>query len=143
MLSKWQVAAASADKLAKKFVAKFVPAYKRHEVTLLDDEDIDYSQKEEELLVNSLSFIEQSRLDKAEKLLTDLLISTHYKSYVAAYNLGVVKEAQGELKAATKYYHLADSLQVKPVKEINQAVNRIRVSILKRDKARKQVQPTL
>jgi len=90
MLTKWQVAYASADKLAKQFVANFVPAYKIFEVTLLDDEDIDYSKREEELLDNSLVFIEQSRLDKAEKLLMSLLISTNYQSYVPAYNLGVV-----------------------------------------------------
>jgi len=139
MLTKWQVAYASADKLAKQFVAKFVPAYKSFEVTLLDDEDIDYTQTEEELLDNSLIFIEQSRLDKAEKLLKNLLISTKYQSYVPAYNLGVVKEAQGELKQAAKYYHLADSLQVKPVKEINKAVNRIGWAISKRDKAKVQM----
>jgi len=143
MLTKWQVAAASADKLAKQFVAKFVPAYQTHEVTLLDDEDIDYTKREEELLDNSLLFIEQSRLDKAEKLLMDLLISTQHKSYVPAYNLGVVKEAQGELRKAATYYHLADSLQIKPVKEINQAVNRIGISILKRDQARKQLRKKL
>jgi len=143
MVSKWQVAAASADKLAKQFVAKFIPAYKNFEVTLLDDEDIDYSQKEEALLDNGLAFIEQSRLDKAEKLLIELLISTQYKSYVPAYNLGVVKEAQGELRTAATYYHLADSLQIKPVKEINQAVNRIGASILKRDQAKNQLRKKL
>lgn len=140
MLSKSQVAHTAAEKIAEEFVAKFVPSYSRFKVDLLADEDIDYTDSEEELLENSLLFIEQNRLDKADKLLTSLLKSTEHRSYVAAYNLGVVKESQGNLREAARYYKLADSLQVKPIKEINKAVNRIQLSIVKRDKAKIQMQ---
>ena len=66
--------------------------------------DIKYNNKEEKLLELSLEYIKQNRLDKAEQFLVDLIDSTNQKSYVAFYNLGVIKEANGEYVYAQKYY---------------------------------------
>ncbi|TXL23567.1 hypothetical protein BMR03_01905, partial [Methylococcaceae bacterium HT2] len=88
---------------------------------------------------NGLEYINQNRLDKAEQLLSNLLQSTQSKSYVAAYNLGVVKEAKGELLEAKKYYSLADQLQIEPIEEINTAVNRIKAEVINMEQANIQV----
>lgn len=127
------------NKIAASFVAKLVPRYSTFEVTLLEDEDIDYGSKEEELLENSLEFIKQGRYDKAEMLLVELIDSTKQKSYVPFYDLGVIKEAQGEYAQAQEYYHRADALTKEPVAEINDAYNRIKTLIAKDEMAREQL----
>jgi len=137
--TKSYAAQSMAHSIAKDFIFKLTPNYINIYVALLDSEDIDYTDTEEALLKNGLKFIKQNRIDKAEQLLSTLLTSTQSKSYVAAYNLGVIKESKGHLKEAQKYYMLADSLQIEPVEAINKAVMRIRISLQKRKSALKQV----
>ncbi len=137
--TKENAAPSIAKNIAEDFVKKLSPHYISSSVTLLDSEDIDYTDREEDLLKHGLKYLQQNRLDKAEQLLSKLLASTHSKSYVAAYNLGVIKESQGQLQAAKKYYTLADALQIEPVEAINKAVMRIRTSLYKRKSAIKQV----
>lgn len=128
-----------ASKIADNFTYKLTPHYRDFKVVLLDTPDIDYSSHEEELLEASLEYIKQNRLDKAEKLLVDLVDSTKEKSYVAFYNLGVIKEAQGGYSEAQKYYKVADNLVVKPVKEVSKAYVRIGKIIEKNNKAKEQI----
>ncbi len=141
--SKDQASQILAKKIAQDFIFKLKPNYKHVEVTLLESEDIDYTDREESLLKNGLKYFKQERINKADQLLSELLKSTQFKSYVAAYNLGVVKEAKGELAEAAKYYHLADNLQIEPVEEINQAVNRIQSSLIRNKQAQSQVSRNL
>jgi len=142
-ISKVGAGQSMAKSMAKTFVKKLVPYYSSRQVSLLDDEDIEYTEREQALLKNALLFIKQNRLDKAEPLLMDLLKHTGFKSYVAAYNLGVVKEAQADLTKASEYYQLADQLQIEPVEEINAAINRIKVSKFKSNKAKAQLHRNL
>lgn len=128
-----------ANQIANEFVYKLTPHYTTLSVSLLDDPDLDYSAKQEKTLEVAIDYIEAGRLDKAERLLGTLLTSTQNQSYVAAYNLGVVKEAQGELEDAKRLYLMADQLQQEPVDEINQAVVRIDQVMLKREKALSQI----
>lgn len=107
------------------FVSKISPSRYNISIELLEEPELDYTDKQEELLEYSLEYIKSNRLDKAEQLLSELLTSLNDKCYVAAYNLGVVKEAQGELKKAKTLYDLADNLVLKPNELINQAVLRI------------------
>jgi len=141
--SKNQAAQFLAKEIAQNFIFKLKPNYEYIQVTLLESEDIDYTDHEESLLEDGLAYFKQKRLNKAEQLLSELLKSTQFKSYVAAYNLGVIKETKGELKEAEKYYNLADSLQIEPVEEINQAVNRIRSSLIRSKQAKIQVDRNL
>jgi len=129
-----------AAEMADKFVYKLAPRYKTSYLTLLDSPDIPYADNETLLLENSIEFIEASRLDKAEGLLLQLVQSTGSKSYVALYNLGVVKEAQAEYQQARRYYQMADQLQIQPVEEINLAVVRIEQVIEKHEQALQQIQ---
>ncbi len=125
--------------MANEFTYRLTPHYKHFEVVLLEEPDLDYTDKQEELLKVSLKYIEQGRYDKAERFLTDLIDATDSKSYVAFYNLGVIKEAEGKYEEAKEYYSYADNLMVEPVEEINNAVVRINSLIDKRQKTREQL----
>lgn len=128
-----------ADLISNNFVNKLTPHYRNFRVELLDEGDLDYSDEQEQLLEVALTYIEQGRLDKAERFLIDLIDSTRAQSYVAFYNLGVVKEAEGKYIEAKEYYENADNLMIEPVKEINAAVLRINSLIQKRQKTQAQI----
>ncbi|MCX6052522.1 MAG: hypothetical protein NTZ60_08415 [Campylobacterales bacterium] len=128
-----------ANEISNEFTYKLTPHYYYFSVVLLEDPDLDYNKAQEKLLENSLEYIKQNRYDKAEKLLMDLVDSTDKQSFVAFYNLGVVKEAQGEYKKAQEYYKIADNLMVKPVEEISTAYNRIASMIENQNKTQKQM----
>ncbi len=139
MPSKEIVAQRLADVISNNFVYKLTPHYRNFRVELLDEGDLDYTDKQEQLLEVSLTYIEQGRLDKAERFLIDLIDSTDSQSYVAFYNLGVVKEAEGNYAEAKEYYENADNLMVEPVQEINAAVIRINSLIDKRQRTQAQI----
>ncbi|QOP41679.1 CsgG/HfaB family protein [Sulfurimonas marina] len=128
-----------ANEIANSFTYKLTPHYKRFNVVLLEEPDIEYTDREEKLLEVSLEYIEQGRMDKAEQLLTQLIDSTNQKSYVPFYNLGVIKEAQGNYKEAKEYYGYADNLMIEPVQEINKAIVRIDTLIEKRKRGMEQI----
>ena len=128
-----------AESIANSFIYKLTPHYRNFKVVLLEDPDLDYSDKQEQLLEVSLEYIEQSRFDKAERFLIDLIDSTDSQSYVAFYNLGVVKEAEGNYVEAKESYENADNLMVEPVAEINAAVIRINSLINKRQRTQAQL----
>jgi tetratricopeptide (TPR) repeat protein len=128
-----------AESIADSFTYQLTPHYRVFYVTLLEDPDLDYTDQQEKLLKVSLEYIKQNRYDKAEQFLTRLIDSTGGKSYVAFYNLGVIKEAQGKYKEAKEYYEYADNLMIEPVEEINQAIVRINALIDKREKTMKQL----
>ena len=128
-----------ASSIANEFTYKLLPHYKTFEVVLLEDPDLDYSDEQEELLKFSLKYIEQGRYDKAQALLFRLIDATSQQSYVAFYNLGVVKEAEGNYKEAQEYYEAADNLMLKPVEEISDAYLRIKSLIAQRARANAQI----
>lgn len=127
------------DVLADEFTYRLAPHYRTFSVVLLEDPDLDYSDKQEKLLEVSLTYIEQGRYDKAEKFLGELIDATLSQSYVAFYNLGVVKEAQGKYAEAKEYYTMADKLMLEPVEAINTAVIRIERLIQKHKKTKEQL----
>lgn len=126
--------------MANEFTYRLTPHYRNFLVTLLEEPDLDYNDKQEKLLEVSLLYIEQGRYDKAENFLGELIDSTASQSYVAFYNLGVVKEAQGNYKEAQEYYAQADALMIEPIEEINSAVVRINALIQKQKRTREQIQ---
>ncbi|CAI6149175.1 MAG: hypothetical protein SPLUMA2_SPLUMAMAG2_00922 [uncultured Sulfurimonas sp.] len=128
-----------ARSMASRFTYKLTPHYRHFEVALLDDPDLDYTDKQEELLEVSLEYVEQRRYDKAEKLLIRLVDATGSQSYVPFYNLGVISEARGKYGDAKEYYEYADDLMVAPVEEINEAIVRIDRLIVKRERTREQI----
>ena len=133
------VAQQLAGKIAAEFTYKLTPHYRYFRVVLLEKPDIDYDDRQERLLEVSLQYIKQQRYDKAEKFLVDLIDSTHKKSYVPFYDLGVIKEAQGKYVEAEEYYKFADDLAIEPVDEISRAYIRIQRLISKNNKTQEQL----
>lgn len=111
--------------ISNEFISKISPNKRVLSIELLDDPEIDYTDKQDELLEYSLKYIESNRYDKAEQLLSELLTSTNDKCYVAAYNLAVIKEANSQYELAKQLYDLSDNLVLEPNDIINKAVNRI------------------
>jgi len=129
-----------ATAMSKKFAFKLTPHYRTFNVTLLEDPDLEYSEPQEKLLENALVYIKQNRYDRAEDLLTKLIESTGRESFVPIYNLGVIKEAQGDYVNAKNFYEAADKLTVEPVSEISASIIRIDTLIEKRNAAMQQIQ---
>lgn len=127
------------ENIAYEFVSTLTPRYIYFEVELLDDIEFDSTSKQDDKLENALKYIEANRMDKAEQLLSELLDEFDGRSYVVAYNLGVVKEARAKLNEAKNLYYLADEISQEPVDELNQALVRIDDLISKRDEAIRQI----
>jgi hypothetical protein len=127
--------------IANEFVETITPTYKYFKVTLLEDEDIDYTIYQENLLENSLKLIELGSIDEANALLQKLVYSTKSKSYVALYNLAVTFESLGQLDSAYNAYKKAKllSLQNKVIEEIINSVQRIQLLIQSKKEAEKQI----
>jgi curli biogenesis system outer membrane secretion channel CsgG len=127
-----------ANNIARRFVYKLTPNYQYTNVTLLEDPDTNYNNQQQQWLKNGLAFVEANRLDKAQSIF-EHLYQQQPNSYVAAYNSGIVKEAQGQYQEAQTYFKIADKLQTKPIDEINQAVNRIQLEISQLKRANQQI----
>ena len=128
-----------ANSLTSIFVKKLAPYYTQYYVEILDTPEIDYTDKQEQLLENALVYLEHKRYKKAEQLLSKLLDSTSDSCYVAAYNLGLIKEKNGELKKANQLYALADSLTIEPNEALDKAIIRVKSSIHSRSEATRQI----
>ncbi len=111
--------------VAGQFVRQVSPNPVSFEVSLLDEPELDYADDQEARLEYGLEHLKNGRLDKADLLLSELLSSTADRCYVAAYDLGLVKELKGQYMQAQSLYRLADRLTIKPIEEIDDAVLRI------------------
>lgn len=138
--SKESVVQNLARSIANSFTYKLTPHYRYFSVELLDKPDLDYTDAQEDLLKHALAYIEHKRYDKAQTLLSELVESTGQESYVAFYNLGVVKETQGDYEKAKRYYQRAESLTNEPVEAISIAYNRISIAIEESNITAKQLQ---
>lgn len=127
------------NKVADQFLKSISPHYRYFKVELIGSLDVKLEKPEQDKFKNSIEFIKAGRNDRAEELLTDLMTATQGQSYAVSYNLGVMKEAKGELEEADKLYAAADKLTVKPVKPIDAAVSRIKTAIEKQKKAQEQI----
>lgn len=129
-----------ANLIASQFIHSITPSYSYREIELLDEPDIKYDSQQKKLLKSGLEFIESNNLKKAEDFLSQLVFKTHSKSYVANYNLGVVKEAKGEYQKARQLFTLAEDILQKPNKTVSNALNRINSVISKHQHAQQQLQ---
>ena len=125
--------------IAHAFVSQLTPTYIYFKVTLLDEIEFDVSSTQEKKLENALKYIEVNRMDKAESILNVLLDELDGRSYVVAYDLGVVLEARGKFNEAKDMYALADEIASEPIEELNIAINRIDDLISKKDEAIRQI----
>jgi len=139
VLSKGQALNRLASAIAKEFVYKLTPNYIYFDVSLLDSIEIDATSTQEESFSNALKYIKYTRYDRAKKILDKLMEAFDGKSYVVAYDYGVVNEATGNFKKAEELYQLADDLTVEPVEEISVALKRIQELIQKKEEATAQM----
>lgn len=127
--------------IADEFVTYISPRYKYLSLTLIEDEDIDYTNTQENMLENSLKLIELKDIKIANKLLVRLVNSTKYQSSTALYNLGVTYEYLGELNKALSVYEKAKNITLLDDMDENiiKAVTRIKKSIEDKNKANEQI----
>lgn len=137
--SKEQGLSMLADRIASQFVRIVTPRYVSFEVELIEKLDVEVPGAQEDKFDGALSYIKEGRFDRGAQLLGDLMDETGRQSYAVAYNLGVLREAEGNYAEAKRLYVLADRLAVKPVKPINRAVSRIDGVIAKHNKALEQI----
>jgi len=129
-----------ASNIADDFVYKLTPHYVYFNVELLDSIKYDDATRDDKRKLKfALKNIESGRIQKAEMILNSLMDSLNGKSYVVAYDFGVVKEALGKLDEAQNLYELADSLTLEPIEEIDEAISRIAKLINKNEEARRQI----
>jgi len=139
ILSKGQALNKLINSIASEFVYKLTPNYIYFSVALLEDIDVDLTSIQKREFSSSLEYIKASRMDKAYSLLQKLLDEVDGRSYVLAYDLGVVNEAQGKFKDARQLYMMADDLATKPIEEINLALVRIDNLIDKQEEVKGQI----
>jgi len=118
-----------ANKILKKFLPNISPTIETFYIKVFEDPEIKYTKEQKQILENALAYLKYDNLDKAEELFSELLNSTNDKCYLAAYNLGSIKEAKGEYENAKELYELADDLTNKPNDTIFQAIIRINTQI--------------
>ena len=128
-----------ADRVADAFIARFTPTYTYREVELMDKPVIDLSDDDEKRFDNALAYIEHGRYDRAMALLGEILHHTKDQSIAAAYNLGVLKEMQGDFQAARTLYRLADRHSPEPNEMIDRAIVRVGQEITESEAAKSQL----
>jgi len=139
VLSKNQAIQTLAARVANEFVYKLTPHYIYFDVELLDSIEFEVSELQEKQLEAALKYVEAGRFDKAERIMTKLHKSLNARSYVIAYDLGVIKEARGEFDQAKVLYAVADETMLEPIEAINKAVLRIDKLISDRERAKSQI----
>lgn len=139
--SKQSVYELLAGSIAKEFVSFISPSYKYLSLTLIDDEDIDYTDAQEKMLENALKLIELKDIVSANELLKKLVNSTASQSSTALYDLGVTYEYLGDLEKAFEVYQKAKNITMQNDLDENiiNAVNRIKRSIADSKLAKKQI----
>lgn len=128
-----------ADDISEQFLSHIAPTAIAFNVQLLDDPDIDYSDDQELQLEHAIEYIKLERYNRADELLSLLLTSTDDRCYVAAYDLGVVKEIKGENSKALQLYQLAEHLSPEPDKLILRAITRVEKAIADKKRLEQQL----
>lgn len=123
----------------KKFRELIAPYSVIVEIALLEKDDTKPPPKAKEKVASGIKWAKQGRLERACEFWQEAY-KLHPHGYVIHYLLGVCAETQGKLQKALEYYEKADRMTGSPVKEINTALGRVRVSLEKRKKLEEQLQ---
>ena len=122
----------------EKFREMVAPYYLTVEIKLLDKDDTKMPSEVKEKIAHGIKWAKGGRLDRACEFWHEAY-NLHRKGYATPYLLGVCAEMSGYLEKALSYYEKADRNTGSPVKEISEALGRVRVSIEKRKKLDEQL----
>ena len=123
----------------KKFREFIAPYSVIVEITLLEKDDTKPPPQAKEKVASGIKWAKQGRLERACEFWQEAY-KLHPQGYAIHYLLGVCTETQGKLKQALEYYEKADRMTGSPVKEINEALGRVRVNLEKRKRLEEQLQ---
>ncbi|WP_418180710.1 hypothetical protein ACNSOL_01115 [Aliarcobacter lanthieri] len=127
------------NNIVNDFLPNISPTEEKYYIKIFEDPQIKYTKEQEVLLKNGLEYLKHNHLDRAEEIFSQLLNSTNDRCYLAAYNLGVIKESKGEYQNAKELYILSDKLIEKPDKTIIESINRINTQITNHKKLEEQI----
>ena len=85
-----------------------------------------------------IKWAREGRLDRACEFWNDAY-NLHPRGYAIPYLLGICSEASGNLETALGYYEKADQNTDSPVKEISEALDRVKLNIEKQKKLEEQL----
>ena len=122
-----------------KFRVLIAPYYVMMEITLLEKDDTNPPSAASEKVKHGVEWAKNGRLDRACEFWQEAY-KLHPEGYAIHYLLGVCSETAGNLQQALSYYENADRMTGKPVKEINEALGRVRVNLEKQKKLEEQLQ---
>jgi curli biogenesis system outer membrane secretion channel CsgG len=92
-----------------------------------------------EKVAQGVKWAKEGRLDRGCEFWQEAY-SLHAQGYAIHYNLGLCAEMVGKLPEALDYYEKADRLTGKPVKEINEALGRVRQTMAEQRRLEEQMQ---
>ena len=129
------------QQIAQQFISKISPSYQYFNVVLIEDEDIDYNSKQEQLLENGLKMVELNNMQGANNVFKMLVSSTSSQSSTALYNLAITEESLGNLEVAFELYKKAEdiTLRYEIDENITKAVQRVRLTLRDKQKAMVQI----
>lgn len=113
-----------------KFRRLIAPYHTPVEIRLLEKDDTQPSDEAKEKVANGIKWAKAGRTDRACELWKEAH-QLHAEGYAIPYLLGVCAELSGRLDHALSYYNTADENTSKPVKEINNALQRVRQKLEK------------
>lgn len=140
--SKEVVNTALADEIAENLISIVAPSYIYFTVTLLDDEDIDFTKEQSKSFEMALELLKSGRIEKSNEILKKLNNDLQNKSYVVLYDLAMTEEALGNLYESYELYKKVEDVALSKnaiVKELSVAITRVKQNITEFEKAQKQL----
>jgi len=131
-----------ASEIAENLISIVAPSYVYFTVTLLDDEDIDFTREQSKTFKTALELLKNERIEKANEILKQLNSVLENKSYVVLYNLGVSEEALGSVYEAYEIYKKAENISIQKdevIEELSTAIRRVKQNIAEFEKANRQL----
>lgn len=124
---KTELLAAARKKALGEFRNLVAPHSENVAIVILEKDDSKPPKEAAEKISAGIEWAKQNRLDRACELWREAY-SLYPHGYAIHYDLGLCAELVGDLTGAREFYEKADRLTPLPVKEINEALARTRVS---------------
>jgi hypothetical protein len=139
MQSDAEMLGAAKQEALNKFREMIAPHYVNRQFVILEGDDTNPSAATKDKITQGIQWAKGGRLDRACEIWQDAY-SLHSQGYAIHYDLGLCAEMVGKLPEALEYYEKADRLTGKPVKEINEALGRVRQSMVQQRRIEEQMQ---